>query len=239
MSREIGSNPVIRPSSDLHACALPVQGADSPVCLWSSRPRPHGPGSERLEWRNEFGGSALLAMESAGEIRGQPQSTSMTNKLKAELWKRFGSKAHPAEWDGHVYGGGKLSQRFWEYFKAVELLELDGDSVVVDIGGGSPVTGHRNRILRVVASHRGKKGIHLRPEHRPECGRGRKRGIRETQRVLRGNEILSGTASRGHPRGEHIGVRAHLPAGSRGNRPSNQRVFPRAFIRAGDRRRAG
>lgn len=64
-----------------------------------------------------------------------------TKQLKSELWRRFGSEETPAEWDGHVYGGGKLSQRFWEYFKALELLELDSDSVVVDIGGGSPVTG--------------------------------------------------------------------------------------------------
>lgn len=64
-----------------------------------------------------------------------------THRLKAELWKRFGSAEFPAEWDGHVYGGGKLSQRFWEYFKAIELLDLDEGSVIVDIGGGSPMTG--------------------------------------------------------------------------------------------------
>lgn len=66
---------------------------------------------------------------------------SETKRLKAELWKRFGSKENPAEWDGHIHGGGKLSQRFWEYFKAIELLELDRDSVIIDIGGGSPTTG--------------------------------------------------------------------------------------------------
>jgi hypothetical protein len=64
----------------------------------------------------------------------------ITRQLKAELWKRFGSTETPAEWDGHVYGGGRLSQRFWEYFKALELLDLDADSVVVDIGGGSNAT---------------------------------------------------------------------------------------------------
>jgi len=64
-----------------------------------------------------------------------------THKLKAELWRRFGTREHPAEWDGLVYGGGKLSQRYWEYFEAIDLLELDSSSVVVDIGGGSPVTG--------------------------------------------------------------------------------------------------
>lgn len=64
-----------------------------------------------------------------------------TDRLKQELWKRFGSLEHPAEWDGNVYGGGKLSQRYWEYLKAIELLNLDENSVVLDIGGGSPVTG--------------------------------------------------------------------------------------------------
>jgi hypothetical protein len=34
-----------------------------------------------------------------------------------------------------------LSQRFWEYFKAIELLALSPESVVLDIGGGSPRTG--------------------------------------------------------------------------------------------------
>ena len=64
-----------------------------------------------------------------------------TQRLKAELWRRFGSPDTPSEWDGNIYGGGKLSQRFWEYFKAIELLNLTADSVVLDIGGGSPVTG--------------------------------------------------------------------------------------------------
>jgi hypothetical protein len=40
-----------------------------------------------------------------------------------------------------VFGGGKLSQRFWEYFAAIEALDLSPDSVVLDIGGGSPATG--------------------------------------------------------------------------------------------------
>jgi hypothetical protein len=64
-----------------------------------------------------------------------------TSQLKATLWKRFGALEHPAEWDGRIYGGGKLSQRYWEYFKTLELLDLSPNSVVVDIGGGSPVTG--------------------------------------------------------------------------------------------------
>lgn len=68
-------------------------------------------------------------------------SSALTQSLKQELWRRYGSPEHPSEWDGAVYGGGKLSQRFWEYFKAAELLELTPESVVLDIGGGSPITG--------------------------------------------------------------------------------------------------
>ena len=64
-----------------------------------------------------------------------------TDRLKAELWRRFSSVAHPAEWDGQHYGGGRLSQRSWEYLRSIELLELDEHSVVLDIGGGSPLTG--------------------------------------------------------------------------------------------------
>ena len=65
----------------------------------------------------------------------------LTKQLKIELWNRFGTKEYPSEWDGFVYGGGKLSQRYWEYLIAIELLGLDENSVVLDIGGGSPVTG--------------------------------------------------------------------------------------------------
>lgn len=48
----------------------------------------------------------------------------------------YGSEEHPAEWDGNVLGGGKVSQRFWEYHVAAEMLDLERDSVVLDIGGG-------------------------------------------------------------------------------------------------------
>src|SRR3954454_13472570 len=65
----------------------------------------------------------------------------VTQRLKQNLWARFGTTTWPAEWDGHVYGGGKLSQRYWEYFQAAELLDLDRESIVLDIGGGSPITG--------------------------------------------------------------------------------------------------
>jgi hypothetical protein len=68
-------------------------------------------------------------------------NVSLKAKLKAELWSRFGHKDHPSEWDGNVYGGGKISQRFWEYFRGLDLLELTPESVLLDIGGGSPATG--------------------------------------------------------------------------------------------------
>jgi len=67
--------------------------------------------------------------------------TLLTEKLKAALWRAYGDVNSPAEWDGNIYGGGKLSQRFWEYHQAIELLELTPDSIVLDIGGGSPITG--------------------------------------------------------------------------------------------------
>ena len=76
----------------------------------------------------------------------------LTERLKAELWRCYGHSDYPAEWDGRVYGGGKLSQRFWEYHAAIELLELSPDSVVLDIGGGSPATG-AGFFTRVIAPH--------------------------------------------------------------------------------------
>ena len=76
----------------------------------------------------------------------------LTPKLQAALWRAYGDPAKPAEWDGHVYGGGKLSQRFWEYHQSIELLELTADSVVLDIGGGSPVTG-AGFFTQVIAPH--------------------------------------------------------------------------------------
>jgi hypothetical protein len=76
----------------------------------------------------------------------------LNEKLKAALWQAYGDPANPSEWDGKVYGGGKLSQRFWEYHQTVELLELTSDAVVLDIGGGSPVTG-AGFFTRVIAPH--------------------------------------------------------------------------------------
>lgn len=69
------------------------------------------------------------------------KSKNVTKLLKQELWKNFGSISTPSEWDGNVYGGGKISQRFWEYLKAIELLDLPSSAKVLDIGGGSPQTG--------------------------------------------------------------------------------------------------
>lgn len=63
-----------------------------------------------------------------------------TKEIKEDLWRKTSTVEYPSEWDA-LRGGGKLSQRFWEYFKAIELLDLSPDSVVLDIGGGSPVTG--------------------------------------------------------------------------------------------------
>jgi hypothetical protein len=71
----------------------------------------------------------------------QEDMTSTTLALQARLWRMYGDKAHAAEWDGNVYGGGRLSQRFWEYHKTIDALDLTADSVVLDIGGGSPKTG--------------------------------------------------------------------------------------------------
>ena len=66
----------------------------------------------------------------------------VTKKLKKELWQVFGDPKRPAEWDGNIYGGGKLSQRYWEYAQTIEYLELDENSVLLDIGGGSTKTGY-------------------------------------------------------------------------------------------------
>lgn len=76
----------------------------------------------------------------------------LTEKLKGTLWRRFGDPAYPSEWDGKILGGGKLSQRFWEYHVTIEMLELEADSVVLDIGGGSPVTG-AGFFTRVIAPY--------------------------------------------------------------------------------------
>jgi 2-polyprenyl-3-methyl-5-hydroxy-6-metoxy-1,4-benzoquinol methylase len=66
----------------------------------------------------------------------QAREAMLTAEIKKKLWTMYGSRQHPAEWDGNVFGGGKISQRFWEYLMAVEMLDLTSDSVVLDIGGG-------------------------------------------------------------------------------------------------------
>jgi 2-polyprenyl-3-methyl-5-hydroxy-6-metoxy-1,4-benzoquinol methylase len=86
------------------------------------------------------------------ERNNEANAMNLTEKLKAALWRQFGDPAYPSEWDGKVLGGGKLSQRFWEYHTAIELLGLAPDSVVLDIGGGSPETG-AGFFTRVIAPH--------------------------------------------------------------------------------------
>jgi hypothetical protein len=85
-------------------------------------------------------------------------TTESTTKLKSSLWRCYGDPSYPAEWDGKTYGGGKLSQRFWEYHQTIELLELTSESVVLDIGGGSPVTG-MGFFSRVISPH--VKEVHI------------------------------------------------------------------------------
>jgi hypothetical protein len=79
-------------------------------------------------------------------------TTELTRKIKSELWRCYGNPSFPAEWDGKIYGGGKISQRFWEYHQTIEMLDLTPDSVVLDIGGGSPVTG-AGFFTRVISPH--------------------------------------------------------------------------------------
>lgn len=99
-----------------------------------------------------------------------------TSWLKAELWRRFGSPEYAAEWDGRVLGGGKISQRFWEYLKAIEYLEIDENSVVLDIGGGSRAT--RGGFLANLLAERARSVIVMDPtigaaEGAPGVARGR------------------------------------------------------------------
>lgn len=52
------------------------------------------------------------------------------------LWERWGDPAHPAEWDGRE-GGGRGSQRFWEYLWALNEVWLCPDvRRVLDVGCG-------------------------------------------------------------------------------------------------------
>ena len=56
--------------------------------------------------------------------------------LKQKLWKHRHVLNY--EWDGTIYGGGVIGQRYWEYLKFVDLMELNSESVVLELGGGSP-----------------------------------------------------------------------------------------------------
>jgi hypothetical protein len=70
--------------------------------------------------------------------------------LKRVLWDRWGSKDFPAEWDGVHYGGGKGSQRYWEYLWVVD--QLDGkEERILDVGAGSTL--FLPRLLRQSFSH--------------------------------------------------------------------------------------
>lgn len=65
----------------------------------------------------------------------------MIEGLKQELWRRWGTGIIPAEWDGAMYGGkkaggGKCSQRFWEYLWLLDQLS-GNESKVLDVGSGS------------------------------------------------------------------------------------------------------
>jgi 2-polyprenyl-3-methyl-5-hydroxy-6-metoxy-1,4-benzoquinol methylase len=54
--------------------------------------------------------------------------------LAQTLWEWWGRRDHPAEWDGRKLGGGKGSQRFWEYLWTVQ--NLPPSRRVLDVGGG-------------------------------------------------------------------------------------------------------
>jgi|SRR6185295_491275 len=57
------------------------------------------------------------------------------NMLKSLLWDRWGTAEYPAEWDGQHYGGGRGSQRFWEYLWVIDQLS-GHERHVIDVGAG-------------------------------------------------------------------------------------------------------
>lgn len=63
---------------------------------------------------------------------------SIRNEIKKDLWRIWGTANHPAEWDGFVFGGGRCSQRFWEYLFVIDNLpeNLSEKSIILDIGSG-------------------------------------------------------------------------------------------------------
>lgn len=59
--------------------------------------------------------------------------------LQQLLWERWGKKEYPAEWDGREGGGGKGSQRFWEYLWALGTLHQWDKPIparILDVGSG-------------------------------------------------------------------------------------------------------
>ena len=61
----------------------------------------------------------------------------MINALLKKLWDVWGTLGWESEWDGRKLGGGKLSQRFWEYFWIIKQADFGPNSVVLDVGSGS------------------------------------------------------------------------------------------------------
>jgi hypothetical protein len=106
-----------------------------------------------------------VSVSRAGMVNGM--HVNLNTMLKTSLWKSYGSSSTPAEWDGTIYGGGKLSQRFWEYHQTIEFLELTPASVVLDIGGGSPVGG-AGFFARLIAPH--VRQVHLMDVNAGEAG---------------------------------------------------------------------
>lgn len=53
--------------------------------------------------------------------------------IQQRLWEWWGDPNHPAEWDGRE-GGGKGSQRFWEYLWAID--NLPPSTRLLDVGSG-------------------------------------------------------------------------------------------------------
>lgn len=71
-------------------------------------------------------------------------------RLKRLLWERWGRPEFPAEWDGINYGGGKGSQRYWEYLWVVTQL-TGHEERLLDVGAGPKL--FLPRLLTEVLSH--------------------------------------------------------------------------------------
>jgi 2-polyprenyl-3-methyl-5-hydroxy-6-metoxy-1,4-benzoquinol methylase len=78
-------------------------------------------------------------------LKGRPMEA-----LKQALWDRWGSKEFPAEWDGVKYGGGKGSQRYWEYLWVVDQLK-GNERRILDVGAGQTL--FLPRLLRLSFPH--------------------------------------------------------------------------------------